>query len=70
MNNKIKYTIEIDKENRELINWLNEQENLNEFITIMLEKAMINERNERMSIIIDDELDGIINSLDDSFWNE
>lgn len=70
MNNKIKYTIEIDKENRELINWLNEQENLNEFIPIMLEKAMINERSGRMSIISDDELDGIINSLDDSFWNE
>lgn len=70
MNSKIKYTIEIDKENRELINWLNEQENLNEFIPIMLEKAMINERSERMPIISDDELDGIINSLDDSFWNE
>lgn len=71
MNNKIKYTIEIDNssENRELIDWLNKQENLNEFIVIMLEKAMIEQRNKETTMT-NDELNKIINSLDDSFWDD
>lgn len=71
MNNKIKYTIEIDNssENRELIDWLNKQENLNEFIVIMLEKAMIEQRNKEATMT-NDELNKIINSLDDSFWDD
>lgn len=71
MNNKIKYTIEIDNnsENRDLINWLNKQEDLNKFIVIMLEKAMIEERNKETTIT-NDELNRIINSLDDSFWDD
>lgn len=71
MNNKIKYTIEIDNssENRELIDWLNKQEDLNEFIVIMLEKAMIEERNKEKAMT-NKELNKILNSLDDSFWDD
>lgn len=71
MNNKIKYTVEIDNnsENRELIDWLNKQENLNEFIVIMLEKAMIEERSKQKDMT-NKELNKILNSLDDSFWDD
>lgn len=71
MSNKIKYTIEIDNssENRELIDWLNKQEDLNEFIVIMLEKAMIEERNKEKAMT-NKELNKILNSLDDSFWDD
>lgn len=71
MNNKIKYTIEIDNssENRELVDWLNKKEDLNEFIVIMLEKAMIEERNKEKAMT-NKELNKILNSLDDSFWDD